>query len=263
MNMNSLVMNGLYLSQTFSCSIFSSGFLLSLLQYFTGSKLACPPALISNGKYAPETCSLPRPHISALLQWTAVCHCQYCHLILSIQLLAIFLSVKRKMNLQRQTCCTHTGQWPTTVKKMPISFVFSLLFLQQAGTTQNFDCSGKWELLMLKLIFMKLLLLTLQRQDTVTMTDKLHELQINRSQFFTFAHSYFPGVSYQSPRLPQKMQTMAKLCVCFLQLLCRLCFCRYLEVIVILALEYSSSVTASGANKYTLDSGGQTEKKIN
>lgn len=32
---------------------------------------------------------------------------------------------------------------------------------------------------------------------------------------------------------------------------------------VMLALEYSSSVTASGAKKYTLDSGGQTEIEQN
>lgn len=47
----------------------------------------------------------------------------------------------------------------------------------------------------------------------------------------------------------------------FLKLLCRLSFCDYLEVMVMLPSEYSSSVTASGANKYSLDSGGQTEKK--
>lgn len=39
-----------------------------------------------------------------------------------------------------------------------------------------------------------------------------------------------------------------------------LCFSGYLEVILILALEHSSSVTDSGANKQILDSGGQINK---
>lgn len=41
--------------------------------------------------------------------------------------------------------------------------------------------------------------------------------------------------------------------------LCRLCFYGYLEVILMLASVCSSSMTESGANKQTLDSGRQTE----
>ena len=37
------------------------------------------------------------------------------------------------------------------------------------------------------------------------------------------------------------------------------CLYGYLEVMVMLAVEYSSSETAAGANKYTLESGGKNK----
>lgn len=84
-----------------------------------------------------------------------------------------------------------------------------------------------------------------------------------------FATKLVPTVSYPFPKNTDSSKAVNarafffSFCynvnTTFLKPLCRLCFCRYLDVMVMLALEYSSSVTASGANKCTLESGGQTD----